>query len=86
MYWAYVNQYGAVSVEATNGKLLGIKPGEYQCPSLEEAGWVKNERGWWHPPSCVAAWPLDEAWEMHIEALGDMLAQRPDDRANETPL
>jgi ParB family chromosome partitioning protein len=30
IYDAYVNPHGAVSVKATNGKLLGVKPGEYE--------------------------------------------------------
>lgn len=27
------------------------------------SGWLQNERGWWHPPHCLAAWPVDEAVE-----------------------
>lgn len=27
-------------------------------------GYLENNRGWWHPPSCVAAWPIDEAYKM----------------------
>ena len=37
---------------------------------LVKAGWIRHgftDR--WHPPSCVAAWPFDQAWEMH---LGDL--------------
>jgi len=30
VYDAYVNPHGAVSVIATNGKMLGIKPNEFQ--------------------------------------------------------
>ncbi len=29
---------------------------------LWRGGWLENARGWWHPPSCLAAWPLDEAY------------------------
>ncbi len=32
------------------------------------AGWTRNYRGWWHPPSCVAAWPPGEAKEMFRRA------------------
>ena len=28
---------------------------------MEDDGWICNKRGWWHPPSCVAAWPFEEA-------------------------
>lgn len=30
VYNAHVNPHGAVSVEATNGELLGVKPGEFE--------------------------------------------------------
>jgi hypothetical protein len=36
---AYMNQYGAVSVEATNGKLLGIRPHEME--------WVEGKPSMW---------------------------------------
>ncbi len=29
---------------------------------LRDGGWICN--GWWHPPYCLASWPLDEAYEM----------------------
>lgn len=31
---------------------------------LWDGGWMQNNNGWWHPPSCLASWPLDEAYEM----------------------
>lgn len=31
---------------------------------LWNGGWLQNSRGWWHPPSCLASWPLSEAFEM----------------------
>jgi hypothetical protein len=33
---------------------------------MEDAGWICNRRGWWHPPSCLAAWPFDEAKAMFL--------------------
>ena len=31
---------------------------------LFDGGWIQNYNGWWHPPSCLASWPLGEAYEM----------------------
>ena len=31
---------------------------------LEDGGWIENHRGWWHPPSCLASWPIGEAYVM----------------------
>lgn len=31
---------------------------------LIDGGWIQNGRGWWHPPSCLASWPLDDAYRM----------------------
>jgi hypothetical protein len=31
---------------------------------LRTGGWFQNDRGWWHPPNCLASWPIDEAVEM----------------------
>lgn len=31
---------------------------------LWKGGWIENNGGWWHPPSCTASWPLNEAFEM----------------------
>jgi hypothetical protein len=31
---------------------------------LSTGGWLQNNSGWWHPPSCLASWPLDEAVKM----------------------
>lgn len=31
---------------------------------LIDGGWLENLRGWWHPPSCLASWPLPEAYKM----------------------
>ena len=31
---------------------------------LIDGGWLENIRGWWHPPSCLASWPLDQAYKM----------------------
>ena len=32
---------------------------------LRSGGWLQNDRsGWWHPPSCLASWPLREAFAM----------------------
>lgn len=28
------------------------------------AGYLENGHGWWHPPSCLASWPIHEAFEM----------------------
>jgi hypothetical protein len=36
VYDAYVNPYGAVSVIAQNGKLLGLKPGEFEWLNKNE--------------------------------------------------
>lgn len=33
---------------------------QYLC----DGGWICNLRGWWHPPSCLASWPIHEAYEM----------------------
>lgn len=30
---------------------------------LLAGGWLQNYQGWWHPPSCMASWPLDEAYD-----------------------
>jgi hypothetical protein len=47
---------------------------EYWTPSgsdkeqyLIDGGWIQNGRGWWHPPSCLASWPLDQAYLMAKE-------------------
>ncbi len=34
---------------------------------LRDGGWIQNSRGWWHPPSCLASWPLDQAYLMAKE-------------------
>jgi hypothetical protein len=34
---------------------------------LIDGGWIQNGRGWWHPPSCLASWPLDQAYLMAKE-------------------
>ena len=34
---------------------------------MEDKGWICNPRGWWHPPSCLAAWPFDEAKYMFLK-------------------
>lgn len=26
-------------------------------------GWLQNPHAWWHPPHCLASWPVDEAVE-----------------------
>lgn len=31
---------------------------------LRLGGWMTNDRGWWHPPSCLASWPIEEAVRM----------------------
>lgn len=31
---------------------------------LTARGWLQNTSGWWHPPLCLASWPLQEAFEM----------------------
>lgn len=31
---------------------------------LWDGGWLINQPRWWHPPSCLASWPLDEAYQM----------------------
>lgn len=31
---------------------------------IRGGGWIQNGRGWWHPPSCLASWPLDQAYLM----------------------
>jgi hypothetical protein len=31
---------------------------------LRGGGWIQNDRGWWHPPNCLASWPVDAAVEM----------------------
>ena len=67
-YEAHCDRYGAVSVEATNGRLLGIKPHEYCCPELEQEGWRKDEEGLWHPPSGIA-WSLLVAWKASLDAV-----------------
>jgi len=33
---------------------------------MEDAGWMCNRKGWWHPPSCLAAWPFNEAKRMFL--------------------
>ncbi len=37
---------------------------EHKADYLRAGGWLENRRSWWHPPSCLASWPLDEAFEM----------------------
>lgn len=39
---------------------------------LWDGGWLINYDGWWHPPHCLASWPLDEAYKMALreEAKG----------------
>jgi hypothetical protein len=34
---------------------------------LIDGGWIQNGRGWWHPPSCLASWPLDQSYLMAKE-------------------
>lgn len=36
---------------------------------LEDGGWIENHRGWWHPPSCLASWPIGEAYVMAAYVL-----------------
>ena len=31
---------------------------------LTEGGWIQNRHGWWHPPNCIASFPLEQAMEM----------------------
>ena len=31
---------------------------------LWAGGWMQNMQGWWHPPNCLASWPIEEAYEM----------------------
>ncbi len=31
---------------------------------LWDGGWLQGSRGWWHPPSCMASWPIEEAYAM----------------------
>lgn len=31
---------------------------------IRDGGWIQNGRGWWHPPNCLASWPLYEAYLM----------------------
>ena len=46
---------------------------------LRQRGWFTNDfNGWWHPPSCLASWPLREAYEM---AKRDELAEHRRDVA-----
>lgn len=34
---------------------------------LRGGGWLRNDRGWWHPPHCTASLPLFQAHTMAIE-------------------
>jgi hypothetical protein len=47
LYIADFNQHGAASVRATNGKMLGIKPGEFQWtrPVPPYDRWCKGKGG-----------------------------------------
>jgi len=31
---------------------------------LSDGGWTCNRHMWWHPPNCLASWPIDEAYDM----------------------
>ena len=42
------------------GQMTEREQYEYLC----EGGWLQNDRGWWHPPNCVASWPLRKAIKM----------------------
>ena len=50
---------------------------------MEDAGWICNRRGWWHPPSCLAAWPFDEAKAMFLKRHNEKLTGG-NDRQKET--
>ena len=41
-------------------------------------GWLENRNGWWHPPSCLASWPLGEAYDAakRDEAKGHRMTPR----------
>jgi hypothetical protein len=44
---------------------FGVAPADdamEEC--LRAGGYLQNRRGWWHPPSCLASWPLREAYTM----------------------
>ena len=43
VYKAYMNQYGAVSVEASNGKLLGIRPHEMEWVEGKPSEWCNGD-------------------------------------------
>lgn len=34
------------------------------CQYLWAGGWFQSNSGWWHPPNCLASWPIDEAFAM----------------------
>jgi hypothetical protein len=42
---------------------------ERKVKLLEANGWFRNDMDWWHPPSCLASWPLDRAWQMCLNDI-----------------
>lgn len=46
---------------------------------LWDGGWLQNINGWWHPPSCLASWPLNEAYEMAKKDEAKGLRMTPDE-------
>ena len=49
---------------------------------MEDSGWICNRRGWWHPPSCLAAWPFDEAKAMFLRRHNDTALLRQADKGD----
>ena len=43
---------------------------------LRSQDWFQNDRGWWHPPDCLAAWPMAEAFDMAQKAEAFDVSQK----------
>lgn len=55
------------------------RPSQYDMNMyLWRGGWLENASGWWHPPNCLASWPIHEAYDMAKRDEKDGLRMTPE--------
>lgn len=67
--WAWLEQHGTMEGFGERNHQMATKK-KPKLPTEQEmsdylfgGGWLQGNSGWWHPPNCLASWPLVEAYE-----------------------
>lgn len=77
VHTAFMNRYGAVSVMAGNGRLLGLRPGEFEWVSGKPSHWCEGDKLTWYVIT-----PYEGDW---THEAAERLVQRLSQSTEETP-